>query len=202
MVEEEQNNNNNNNNTNHNPNNINNNDTVKDGLKVNQTNITTTPAATRVGHELQEGAEPARDNQVAEAASSGDRPEVKEGVVITPERGVGSPCDMDPMEVVKIPEMATKRSIAEVLSQVVKMEKSSSSSASASEATRTPEAPDIVASTTKGRPRVAAAARRGGSGGHRGSDVATLAILCQHYAQLVHALKVSSGSLHLHMNNK
>lgn len=181
---EEQNNNNNNNSNN---NNNNNNDTVEDNTNANKPTTTTT--ATSVGHEVEGGAEPARDPGVLDAASPGARPGVKEGIRMSPESGVDSPCDMDLMEVIKVPEMAAKRSIAEVLSQVVKMERSSSSSASASEATRTPEAPDIVASTTKGRPKVAAAARRSISGGHRGSDVATLAILCQHYAQLVHALK-------------
>nr|XP_027239392.1 uncharacterized protein LOC113830378 [Penaeus vannamei] len=107
------------------------------------------------------------------------------------------------MEVIKIPEVAGKRSLVEVLSQVVKLERSSSSSASEMTSRTTPEAPDIVTSTTKGRERRVVTARRaigggggglggGGGGGGEvkiGADVATLAILCQHYAELVHALK-------------
>ncbi|XP_042209912.1 myosin-G heavy chain-like isoform X1 [Homarus americanus] len=101
--------------------------------------------------------------------------------------GVESPHDVDLMEVIKIPEVSTRRSVVEVLSQVVKLERSSSSSAS--EPTRTPEAPDIVTSTTKGRSRKVALPKRTGSEEQRGADVNTLAILCQHYAQLVQALK-------------
>lgn len=104
--------------------------------------------------------------------------------------GVESPHDVDLNDVIKIPEVSSsKKSIVEVLSQVVKLERSSSSSAS--ELTRTPEAaPDIVTSTTKGRARKAAPPKRAVGGERRSADVATLAILCQHYAQLVHALKV------------
>ncbi|XP_037801283.1 uncharacterized protein LOC119596177 [Penaeus monodon] len=103
------------------------------------------------------------------------------------------------MEVIKIPEVAGKRSLVEVLSQVVKLERSSSSSASEMTSRTPPEAPDIVTSTTKGRERRVVMAKRavGGGGGGLGgggevkigADVATLAILCQHYAELVHALK-------------
>ncbi|XP_053652208.1 uncharacterized protein [Cherax quadricarinatus] len=101
--------------------------------------------------------------------------------------GMETPHDVDLTEAIKIPEVNGKRSIVEVLSQVVKLERSSSSSAS--ELTRTPEAPDIVTSTTKGRARKAPPPKRMTSGAQRGADVATLAILCQHYAQLVQALK-------------
>ncbi|XP_071543030.1 uncharacterized protein [Panulirus ornatus] len=101
--------------------------------------------------------------------------------------GMESPHDVDLMEVIKIPEVSTRRPITEVLSQVVKLERSSSSSAS--ELTRTSEAPDIVTSTTKGRARKMAPPKRASSGEQRGADVTTLAILCQHYAQLVQALK-------------
>ncbi|ROT83377.1 hypothetical protein C7M84_023471 [Penaeus vannamei] len=63
-----------------------------------------------------------------------------------PGRRADSPSDVDLMEVIKIPEVAGKRSLVEVLSQVVKLERSSSSSASEMTSRTTPEAPDIVTS--------------------------------------------------------
>ncbi|XP_045136380.1 uncharacterized protein LOC123519288 isoform X2 [Portunus trituberculatus] len=173
-VEEEQNNNNNNNNNN----NLNNNVTAEDTMNANE--------KVTVNHEVEGGTQPTRSTSGEGKVDLGMK-DGKDCTLVSPESGVDSPCDMDMTEEIKTPEVASKRSIAEVLSQVAKMERSSSSSAS--EPTRTPEAPDIVASTTKGRPKVAAAARRRGGDSHRSSDVATLAILCQHYAQLVQALK-------------
>ncbi|KAK3876023.1 hypothetical protein Pcinc_019162 [Petrolisthes cinctipes] len=100
--------------------------------------------------------------------------------------GIDAPLDVDLMEVIRIPEVSNKRSIAEVLSQVVKLERSSSSSAS--EVNPTPEAPDIVASTTRDKGH-----HQGGKSSARNetrrADVATLVLLCQHYAHLVQALK-------------
>ncbi|KAK4306612.1 hypothetical protein Pmani_021564 [Petrolisthes manimaculis] len=76
------------------------------------------------------------------------------------------------------------------------MERSSSSS-TASEVNPTPEAPDIVASTThnnnNNNTRGENKAHQGGKSSARNetrrADVATLVLLCQHYAHLVQALK-------------